>query len=147
MAPVSRTTAACLQTQGSPTLRARSEQISYSLRDKINTMTTLQDFMELDTVLARDVDSIAVVGGGSWALRWPAPVVAGSHAALKCLTSSQRTVSPSLPAAISVRMSLENVRARCKHVRDKLVTGLERKGQKENDSSIQRQKEAPSICA
>ena len=27
-------------------------------------MTTLQDFMELDTVLARDVDSIAVVGGG-----------------------------------------------------------------------------------
>mgnify|MGYP001211489406 CR=1 FL=1 len=41
-----------------------SSKISYGLRDRINTMTSLQDFIELDNVLASDVDRIAVVGGG-----------------------------------------------------------------------------------
>ena len=33
-----------------------SSKISYGLRDRINTMTTLQDFVELDTVLGSDID-------------------------------------------------------------------------------------------
>ena len=41
-----------------------SSKISYGLRDRINTMTTLQDFVELDTILGSDIDQIAVVGGG-----------------------------------------------------------------------------------
>ncbi len=41
-----------------------SSKISYALRDRINSMTTLQDFIDLDSVLARDVDRITVVGGG-----------------------------------------------------------------------------------
>jgi len=41
-----------------------SSKISYGLRDRINTMTTLQDFVDLDTILSSDIDKIAVVGGG-----------------------------------------------------------------------------------
>ena len=40
-----------------------SSKISYGLRDRINTMTTLQDFVDLDTILSSDIDKIAVVGG------------------------------------------------------------------------------------
>lgn len=42
-----------------------SERISYSLKDRINTCTTLNDFAQLDQLGARDdVTSVMVIGGG-----------------------------------------------------------------------------------
>ena len=125
-----------------------SNKISYSLRDKINTMTTLQDFMELDTVLARDVDSIAVVGGGFMGTEVACALsVAGKSRGIKVSHIFaengvlHRYLPPYLSAYVTEKMSELGVNM----CANKLVTGLERNGDKvENDSSsTNEQKEAP----
>lgn len=114
-----------------------SNKISYALRDKINTMTTLQDFMELDTVLARDVDRIAVVGGGFLGTEVACALsVAGQSRGIKVSHIFvedgvlHRHLPPYLSAYVTRKMSELGVDM-CVN---KLVTGLQRNGEKQDDS-------------
>jgi programmed cell death 8 (apoptosis-inducing factor) len=120
-----------------------SSKISYSLRDRINTMTTLQDFVELDNVLASDIDRIAVVGGGflgtevacSLAKTGASRGIQVSHVFVES-TALQRHLPPYLSQFVTRKLGDLGIDVQS----SRLVTGLEKtitdeKNDNDNQSS------------
>lgn len=115
-----------------------SNKISYSLRDKINTMTTLQDFMELDTVLARDVDRIAVVGGGFLGTEVACALsVAGQSRGIKVshIFVENGVLHRHLPPYLSAYVTRKMAEIGVDMCANQLVTGLRRNGEKDEDGA------------
>lgn len=117
-----------------------SNKISYALRDKINTMTTLQDFMELDNVLARDVDRISVVGGGFLGTEVACALsVAGRSRGIDVshIFAEEGVLQRHLPQYLSAYVTRKMSEIGIQMCTKKLVTGLERNGDRQDgDNSM-----------
>jgi apoptosis-inducing factor 1 len=117
-----------------------SDRISYSLKDRINTCTTLHDFEQLNTLSKRsDIKRVTVVGGGFLGTEVATAIATdprNAHIRTQLTFAESAPVSRSLPPYLADELGRRLTAAGIDVIPDRLVTSVKCEGKSVEEDGV-----------